>query len=144
MYCKNCGKQIEDGKDLCDACAEAERNTTTVESEIPEQVYSSNEGPIKTNNTSSSSNSSTVNSNSTSNPELKSKMAAGLFGILLGSLGVHNFYLGYTGKAVAQLLISLLTCGAGAAISGIWGLIEGILILTGSIDKDAQGNPLRD
>lgn len=144
MYCKNCGKQIEDGKDLCDACAEAERNTTTVESEIPEQVYSSNEGPIKTNNTSSSSNSSTVNSNSTTNPELKSKMAAGLFGIFLGSFGVHNFYLGYTGKAVAQLLISLLTCGAGAAISGIWGLIEGILILTGSIDKDAQGNPLRD
>ena len=144
MYCKNCGKQIEDGKDLCDACAEAERNTTTVESEIPEQVYSSNEGPIKTNNTSSSSNSSTVNSNSTTNPELKSKMAAGLFGIFLGSFGVHNFYLGYTEKAVAQLLISLLTCGAGAAISGIWGLIEGILILTGSIDKDAQGNPLRD
>ena len=144
MYCKNCGKQIEDGKDLCDACAEAERNTTTVESEIPEQVYSSNEGPIKTNNTSSSSNSSTVNSNSTTNPELKSKMAAGLFGIFLGSFGVHNFYLGYTGKAVAQLLISLLTCGAGAAISGIWGLIEGILILTGSINKDAQGNPLRD
>ena len=144
MYCKNCGKQIEDGKDLCDACAEAERNTTTVESEIPEQVYSSNEGPIKTNNTSSSSNSSTVNSNSTSNPELKSKMAAGLFGILLGSLGVHNFYLGYTGKAVAQLLISLLTCGAGAGISWIWGIIEGILILTGSINKDAQGNPLRD
>ena len=144
MYCKNCGKQIEDGKDLCDACAEAERNTTTVESEMPEQVYSSNEGPIKTNNTSSSSNSSTVNSNSTSNPELKSKMAAGLFGILLGSLGVHNFYLGYTGKAVAQLLISLLTCGAGAGISWIWGIIEGILILTGSINKDAQGNPLRD
>lgn len=37
----------------------------------------------------------------------KSKMAAGLLGIFLGGLGVHNFYLGYTGKAVAQLLISL-------------------------------------
>lgn len=44
----------------------------------------------------------------------KSKMAAGLLGIFLGSLGVHNFYLGYTGKAVAQLLLTLIggwACG---------------------------------
>ncbi len=81
------------------------------------------------------------NSNN-SNPNGKSKMAAGLLGIFLGSLGVHNFYLGFTGKAVAQLLITLLTCGFGAAISGVWGLIEGILILTGSINKDAAGNNL--
>ena len=26
----------------------------------------------------------------------KSKMAAGLLGIFLGTFGVHNFYLGYT------------------------------------------------
>ncbi len=74
----------------------------------------------------------------------KSKLAAGLLGIFLGSLGVHNFYLGYTGKAIAQLLISLLTCGFGAVASGIWGLVEGILILTGSITKDAKGIPLKD
>ena len=37
----------------------------------------------------------------------KSKMAAGLLGIFLGGLGIHNFYLGYTKKAVAQLLICL-------------------------------------
>lgn len=41
----------------------------------------------------------------------KSKMAAGLFGIFLGAFGVHNFYLGFTGKAVAQLLITVLSCG---------------------------------
>ena len=74
----------------------------------------------------------------------KSKLAAGLLGIFLGSLGVHNFYLGYTGKAIAQLLISVLTCGFGAVASGIWGLVEGILILTGSITKDAKGIPLKD
>lgn len=74
----------------------------------------------------------------------KSKIAAGLLGIFLGSLGVHNFYLGYTGKAVAQLLITILTCGIGATVSGIWGLIEGILILTGSINQDADGNELED
>ena len=77
-------------------------------------------------------------------PTPKSKIAAGLLGIFLGSFGVHNFYLGYTGKAIAQLLITLLTCGFGAFISSIWGFIEGILILTGSINVDGNGNPLVD
>ena len=81
------------------------------------------------------------NNNTTAQAE-KSKIAAGILGILLGSLGVHNFYLGYTGKAVAQLLISLLSCGILAFVSGIWGLIEGIMILTGSINTDGKGNPL--
>ena len=76
--------------------------------------------------------------------QAKSKLAAGLFGIFLGSFGVHNFYLGYTGKAVAQLLITVLTCGFGAVVSSIWGLVEGILILTGSIAVDGRGMPLRD
>jgi TM2 domain-containing membrane protein YozV len=74
----------------------------------------------------------------------KSKVAAGVLGILVGALGVHNFYLGFTGKGLAQLLISLLSCGALAVISSIWGLVEGIMILTGSIKCDARGVPLRD
>ena len=74
----------------------------------------------------------------------KSKLAAGLLAIFLGTLGVHNFYLGYTGKAVAQLLITLLTCGIGAIGTSIWALVEGILILTGSIKTDAKGIPLGD
>ena len=82
--------------------------------------------------------------NYNANPQAKSKIAAGLLGFFLGGFGVHNFYLGYTGKAVAQLLITLLTCGFGAFISSIWGLIEGILILTGSINVDGAGIPLKD
>ena len=72
----------------------------------------------------------------------KSKIAAGVLGILLGAFGVHNFYLGYTGKAVAQLLITLLSCGALSVVSAVWGLIEGIMILTGSVAVDGQGIPL--
>ncbi len=74
----------------------------------------------------------------------KSKVAAGLLGIFLGYLGIHNFYLGFTGKAVTQLLMSVLSCGILAPISALWGLIEGILLLTGSIKVDAKGNPLKD
>jgi TM2 domain-containing membrane protein YozV/RNA polymerase subunit RPABC4/transcription elongation factor Spt4 len=76
--------------------------------------------------------------------ERKSKIAAGLLGIFLGEFGVHNFYLGYTGKAVAQLLITLCTCGVGATVTWIWGLIEGIMILTGTISTDGKGLPLGD
>lgn len=77
-------------------------------------------------------------------PNAKSKIAAGVLGILVGALGIHNFYLGYTGKGIAQLLITVLTCGYGAFISWIWGLIEGILILTGSITVDGNGVPMKD
>ena len=55
-----------------------------------------------------------------------------------GGLGVHNFYLGYTGKGIAQICLSFC-CGIGY----IWGLIEGIMIFTGNIDKDANGIPLK-
>ena len=85
-----------------------------------------------------------VNQSSNNNPAAKSKIAAGLLGIFLGALGIHNFYLGYTGKAVAQLLITILTCGIFSFVSAIWGLIEGILILTGSINVDGYGVELKD
>ena len=84
------------------------------------------------------------NDNKNTNPNAKSKMAAGLLGIFLGTVGVHNFYLGYTGKAVAQLLITVLSCGLLSPVSAIWGLVEGIMILTGSINTDAEGNPLSE
>lgn len=45
------------------------------------------------------------NNNLNSDPNAKSKIVSGLLGIFLGSLGVHNFYLGYTNKAVAQLSV---------------------------------------
>lgn len=71
----------------------------------------------------------------------KSKLAAGLLGILLGSIGVHRFYLGYTTIGVVQILVTCITCGFGA----VWGFIEGILIIAGTtITTDADGRPLKD
>lgn len=71
----------------------------------------------------------------------KSKLVAGLLGILVGWAGVHRFYLGYVAIGVAQILVTFVTCGAGA----IWGFIEGILILVGStITTDAEGRTLKD
>ena len=78
----------------------------------------------------------------------RNKIAAGLLAIFLGALGVHNFYLGFKGKAVAQLLISILSFGLLAFVSGIWAFIEGICILCSQPGskwhKDADGAELQD
>lgn len=123
MFCKYCGKESE--TEICEEC-QKNHNEETIEVEATK---------VETNEN---------NENTASSSNQKSKIAAGLLGIFLGAFGVHNFYLGFTGKAIAQLLISLLSCGTLAFASSIWGLIEGILILTGSINKDADGNPLAD
>jgi TM2 domain-containing membrane protein YozV len=60
------------------------------------------------------------------------KIAAGLCAILLGSFGIHKFILGMPTPGIIMLLITLLTCGIGAAATSIIGLIEGIIYLTKS------------
>lgn len=67
----------------------------------------------------------------------RSKIVAGILGICLGGFGVHRFYLGYTGIGIIQLLL----CCTG--VSAIWGMIEGIIILTGGM-QDVEGRDLRD
>jgi TM2 domain-containing membrane protein YozV len=56
--------------------------------------------------------------------EENKKVVAGILGILVGALGVHKFYLGYTKEGIIQILLNLL-CGLGSLI----GLIEGIIYL---------------
>jgi TM2 domain-containing membrane protein YozV len=68
----------------------------------------------------------------------KSKVVAGVLGIVLGFFGAGRFYTGHTGMAIAQLVVSVVTCGFGA----IWGFVDGIMMLVGN-PTDAQGRPLR-
>lgn len=120
-FCSNCGAELNEVQEICLNCGVRVKNSNGV-----------------------NHNNSDLNS--------KSKIAAGLLGIFLGRFGVHNFYLGYTGKAVTQLLLTIFgyiltffVIGIFmVAASGIWGLIEGIMILAGSIKTDGNGNPLRD
>ena len=62
--------------------------------------------------------------------QAKSKTTAGVLAILLGALGVHKFYLGFTGVGFIILVASLLTCGVAWIITGPIGIIEGIIYLT--------------
>jgi TM2 domain-containing membrane protein YozV len=63
------------------------------------------------------------------------KVAAGICGILLGTLGIHKFVLGMKKPGLIMLLVSILTCGIGAVPMSIIGLVEGIMYLTKS-DED--------
>ena len=74
----------------------------------------------------------------------RSRMAAGILAILLGAYGVHSFYLGNTSRGLIQLLLSLLTCGFGAIAMAIWGILDGIKLLDGRINTDANGVFLKD
>jgi hypothetical protein len=64
----------------------------------------------------------------------KSRTTYIVLGIFLGALGVHNFYAGYTGRAVGQLCLSVFTLFYLAPISWIWTIIEICVV-----DKDSVG-----
>jgi TM2 domain-containing membrane protein YozV len=58
------------------------------------------------------------------------KVVAGVLGLLIGSLGIHKFVLGYQTEGIIMLLVSVLSCGTLAPIMSIIGIVEGIMYLT--------------
>ena len=71
------------------------------------------------------------------------KVIAGVLALILGGLGIHKFYLGYTNEGLIMLLVTVLggglgsfvTCGLLApliVVMPIFGVIEGIIYLTKS------------
>jgi TM2 domain-containing membrane protein YozV len=75
----------------------------------------------------------------------KNKIAAGLLAIFLGGLGIHKFYLGFTGPGLVFLLVNTI----GFAVTwvmlllpnivlGVIALIEGIIYLTKSDEEFEQ------
>ena len=136
MFCRNCGKPLDDRAVVCTACGVPPR----IERKFCPQCGVATEAAqvmcVK------------CGASLALPPEAKSKIAAGVLGILLGVFGVHRFYLGFVGVGLTQVLLStvggLLTCGVSTLAVEIWGLVEGILILCGSINRDAHGMPLKD
>ncbi len=79
----------------------------------------------------------------------KSRLAAGLLAFLLGGLGIHNFYMGMNTRGTVQLVLclagGLLTCGVASVAAVIWGLIEGVMILSENGPKfDGNGVIMKD
>ena len=76
----------------------------------------------------------------------QSRLLVGLLGIFLGAFGVHRFLMGYTTIGIIQVAITVLSCFTLSFVSGIWGLVEGIMVLAKSeqFQRDAHGRPLAD
>jgi TM2 domain-containing membrane protein YozV len=70
--------------------------------------------------------------NTTAEGEGKSQVIAAVLAFVVGVLGIHRFYLGYTGIGIAQLL----TLGG----CGIWSLIDLIRIIIGDLKPKDGGD----
>jgi TM2 domain-containing membrane protein YozV len=64
----------------------------------------------------------------------KSRTTYIVLGVFLGAFGAHNFYAGYTGRAVGQLCLSVLTLFYLSIASWIWAIVEICIV-----EKDSAG-----
>ena len=82
----------------------------------------------------------------------KSRLVYILLALFLGYLGVHNFYAGYTKKAVIQLLISLFSYALSIITLGLLipvsmvislGVFVWVIIDICTVTTDAKGVPFQ-
>ncbi len=114
MFCQRCGGQIPDNAVVCMYCRMPVAKPVVYNQPMYNQpMY---------------------------NPVIVPKSRVGyiLLGLFLGGLGVHNFYAGYTGRAIAQLLITLL---AGWLVLPLLGVFIWIIVEVCTVSADAQGVP---
>lgn len=138
MFCRNCGAQTDENAQFCIRCG-ANLQGETGAAPPPETDMPPPPPPG-------------ASPWGTATPPPigvvpKQKLVAALLGIFLGWIGVHRFYLGYNTIGIIQLCLGLAgiaTCGITTIASGVWGIVDGVMILTGSLRTDAQGVPLRD
>lgn len=141
-YCKNCGSEMNPKATICTRCGFSFGTGNAFCHHCGQNVQPGQAICIKC-----GCSLSTKGANATGG---KSRMTAGLLGIFLGSLGIHNFYVGKTTRAVIQLVVSIvggiISCGIATLAMWIWGLVEGIFFLTGheGYTTDANGVPLSE
>ena len=132
MFCKNCGKEIDDSAFACMGCGFAkgtgEKFCANCGKEIVvgAVICTSCGAAVKP----------VVNK---AEGEQKSKLVAVLLAFFLGGVGVHDFYLGYNKNGIIKIILTVCT-GVGG---GIWGLIDFVRLLTGSLNTDANGVELK-
>lgn len=127
-FCTKCGKEIAEGVKFCTNCGTA----------VNGQAVGNAQVTVTT---------TTGNQNTPAQPQVivynqptpgispswpvKSKIVAGILGIVLGSVGAHKFYLGKVGMGIVYVLF-FWTC-----IPGLIGFVEGLIYLCSS-DENFQ------
>ena len=123
-YCRNCGSQIDGDADLCLDCG-VNQSATVGEDQ---QTRSDNEKYCAEcgeaiNRKAEICPECGVRQPGVSGDASTDKIVAGIFALLLGSIGVHKFYQGNVKYGVLYL------CFFWTGIPALLGLIEGILML---------------
>jgi len=128
MYCRNCGQQVDDKAIACPKCGVPP---------LMEKKFCSNCGTATQPNQILCVKCGVSLAKRGMGVGGKNRIVAGVLGILLGWLGIHKFYLGYTKQGIIMLLVSILASWIwiGPVIMGTIGLIEGIIYLVKS-DED--------
>lgn len=125
MKCNYCGNEVPDGSLTCPSCGGAIQQPQAASQQqapqgappVQQTVVVVQQGPA---------------------PVPKSRTIYVILAFFFGGLGIHNFYAGRTGCGIAQLLITLLSCGFLSGIVWIWVLIE-MFVVT----RDGKGVPMR-
>lgn len=124
-YCSECGEELTKGTNYCQSCGATfdevkNYNYRGYDENIDDEI------PIKQ----------------------RSRKVAAIFAILFGAIGVHSFYLHNTTKGFMQIIISLiagpLTNFIAIYFTIVWGIVDGILLLTGSTKLDGYGLELKN
>ena len=128
--CPQCGAPLDPGATECRFCGEKiatqqaaqqvnsaqPQPQVVIQQAAPQQVYVSGINPSW---------------------PIKSKVAAGILGILLGGIGVHKFYMGKIGMGILYL------CFCWTGIPAIIGFIEGIVYLCSNNENFQLKNHVR-
>ncbi len=133
MVCKNCSTNFDDNAPYCLYCG-APNDMAHGSQQSQNEYYNPNaqQGGQYYYGQPNTQQGMNYNPQQMNTEPTKEKLVAGLLAILIGTLGIHKFYLGYTKSGIIMLLVSLLTFGIGAPVMAVISLIEGILYLTKS------------
>ena len=130
MYCRNCGEKIDNTNSFCANCGWDPKLGNSFcckcgARTLPHQVTCLNCGQNLA--------SQMIESD-------RNTYVAAILAFLLGAFGIHDFYLGYTSRGVIKIVLTLLVVTS--FISGIWSIVDLVLILTGKMG-DSKGLPLK-
>lgn len=132
MFCRNCGAEINENAVACMSCGFAKGTGEKFCAVCGKEV---NPGAAVC-----VSCGAALKQVAADNGGQKSKLVAVLLAFFLGSIGIHDFYLGYNKNGIIKIVLTVCT-GIGG---GIWALVDFIRLLTGSLNTDANGVELKN
>ena len=134
MYCRSCKTELADGAVACTGCGKAPLNGAADCFQCGADTGPDAVMCVKCGTALGNTFGSGINLNFDSAGVKGNRTVIGIVAILLGSLGIHKFMLGYTQEGIIMLVVtiagSLFLHVLGSSVMGIIGIIEGIISLT--------------